>query len=93
MSRRHQLRQDAAQVRGRIDHRAGFVRRRIDHLLCQAKALACSPAALPVAFLCGMLAGHLRVSGIKRAYRLLTRLATQVKGLQIASSLAGSSIR
>lgn len=93
MSRRRQLRQETAQARGRIDRRAGFVHRRINHRICQAKALARSPTALPVAFFCGMLAGHLRVSGIKRAYRLLTRLATQVKGLQFAPSLVSSSIR
>lgn len=93
MSRRSQLRKEAAQVRGQIDRRACVIHQRMDQLMCQAMALARSPAALPAAFLCGMLAGHLRVSGIKRAYRLLNRLARQLKGLQIASSLASLSIR
>lgn len=92
MSRRSELRHEATQVRGQIDNRADVLHRRIDQMMCEARALARSPAALPVAFLCGVLAGHMRVSGIKRAYRLLSRPASQAKGLQIASSLAGLSI-
>lgn len=77
-------------MRGRIDHHACLVRQRIDSLLHQVRALARSPAALPVAFVCGILAERLGVSDIKSAYGFL---AGQVKAMQIVSSLIGSPAR
>lgn len=74
-------------MRGRIDRGAYLIRQRIDSLLHQVRALARSPAALPAAFVCGILAERLHVPGIKYAYGLL---ADQVKVMQIASSLIGS---
>ncbi len=56
----------------------------------QARALACSPAALPVAFVSGFLVERLRVPGIKGAYGFLVG---QVKAMQIVSSLIGSPVR
>lgn len=88
MSRCNQLRQEAVQVRGRIDRGACVIHQRIDSLMHQVRALARSPAALPVAFVCGILAERLHVPGIKRFYGLL---AGQVKVMQIASILIGPS--
>lgn len=90
MSRCKQLRQDAAQLRGRIDCRACFIHQRIDSLMQQLRALARSPAALPVAFACGILAQRLHVPGIKYVYGLLI---SQLKTMQIISSLIGSPAR
>ena len=87
MTSRSQLRHEAARARGRIDHRAGLVQRRIDNLMRQARALARSPAALPVAFVCGMLAGHLPAPDVQRVYQFWARLASQVKALQVAAGL------
>lgn len=89
MSRCKQLRQEAAQVRGRIDRRAWLVRQRLDSLMHGVRALARTPAALPLAFACGILVARLHVPGIKRAYRFL---AGQMKAMQIASSLIGSPV-
>lgn len=80
-------------MRGRIDRRAFIVRRRVDSLIHQVRALARGPAALPVAFVCGMLAGRMNGSGIKRAYGFLAGLAGSARTLRIASSLIGSTIR
>ncbi|ALP53577.1 hypothetical protein Tel_10770 [Candidatus Tenderia electrophaga] len=90
MSRCNQLRQEAAQARGRIDCRACLIRQRVDSLMHQARALARSPAALPVAFVCGILAERLHVPGIKCAYGFL---AGKVKAMQIVSSLIDSPAR
>lgn len=88
MSRRKKLKREAAQLRGRIEHRAGLVDLRIDVLMHRVRALARKPAALPVAFLCGILAERL-FPVIRRASRLL---GDQVKTMQIASSLVGLRI-
>ncbi len=93
MSRCNQLRQEAAQVRGRIDRDGCLIHRHIDNLMLQIRTLARSPAALPIAFVCGILAGRLHGSGMKCADGLLAGLAGQVRALQIASSLIGSSVR
>lgn len=90
MSRCSQLRREAAQTRGRIDRRACVIRRRIDSLMHRVRALARRPGALPVAFVCGILADRLHAPGVKYAYRFL---AGQVKVMQIASGLIGSPIR
>jgi hypothetical protein len=87
------LRQEAAQLRGRIDRRAGLIRQGIDSLMHRVRALARSPAALPVAFICGILAERLRVPGIKFVYGFLAGLAGQAKAMQIASSFIASSVR
>lgn len=93
MFRRKQLRREAARVRGRMDRRAGLLRQRIDRLIHRVYDLARSPAALPVAFISGILAERLRPPGIKRAYTILTALAGPSKALQIATTLIGSSLR
>jgi len=90
VSRGKQLRQEAAQLRGRIDCRACLVRRHIDSLMHRVRALARSPAALPIAFVGGILAERLHVTDIKYSYGFL---ATQVKAAQIISSLIGSPVR
>lgn len=79
-------------MHGRIDRRASFIRRRIDRLMHQVRALARHPAALPVAFACGILAERLLVPG-KGSYGLLAALAGQVKTMQLASSFIGSPVR
>jgi hypothetical protein len=84
------LRREAAQARDRIDRGACAIGRRIDRLKHRVRALARRPGALPVAFVCGILADRLHVPGIKYAYGLV---ADQVKAMQIASGLIGSSIR
>jgi len=88
MSRCSQLRQEAVQVRGRIDRGAGVIHQRIDRLMHQVRVLARNPAALPVAFICGFLAERLPVPDIKHFYGLL---AGQVNVMQIASLLIGPS--
>ncbi|QEW07524.1 hypothetical protein [Nitrincola iocasae] len=74
-------------MRGQIDRRAGAIHQRIDSYLHQVRALARHPAALPVAFVCGILAERLNLPGIKRVYGFLT---SQMKIMQIVSSLIGS---
>lgn len=93
MSRRNRLRREAAQLRGRIDRGACLVRQRIGSLMYPIRVLARSPAALPVAFVCGLLTARLHMPGIKCAYGLLAALAGQVNAIQIASSLIGSPVR
>lgn len=88
MSRCSQLRQEAAQVRDRIDHSACLLRQHLDNLMHKVRALARSPAALLVAFVCGIMAERLPVPGIKRFYGLL---AGQVNVMQITSLLIGQS--
>lgn len=90
MSTGNQLRQEAAQLRGRIDGRACLARQRIDSLMHRIRALARSPAALPIAFAGGVLAQRLYVSDIKCSYGFL---ASQMKAIQIISSLIGLPIR
>lgn len=90
MSRCSQLRQEAAQLRGRIDYRACLVRQHIDSLMYQVRALARSPAALPIAFVCGVLAERLYVTDIKCVSGFL---AGQMKVMQVVSSLIGSPVR
>lgn len=84
MSRGNQLRQEAAQLRGRIDYRACLARQRINSLMRRIRAQARSPAALPIAFAGGVLAQRLYVSDIKCSYGFL---ASQMKAMQIISSL------
>jgi hypothetical protein len=73
-----------------MDGRACFVRQRIDSLMRRVRALARSPAALPIAFVSGILAERMHVSGIKYAYGFLIG---QLKTMQIVSSLIGSPVR
>lgn len=77
-------------MRGRIDRDACLIHQRIDSLMHQALSLARSPAALPVAFVCGILVERLGVSDIKCAYGFL---AGQAKAMQIVSSLIDSTDR
>jgi hypothetical protein len=79
-------------LHGRIDRRASLVSQHIDSLMRQVRALARNPAALPVAFVCGILAERLLLPG-KGAYGLLAGLAGQVKVMQVASSFIGSPVR
>lgn len=90
MSRGNQLRQEAAQLSGRIDYRACLARQRINSLMHRIRAQARSPAALPIAFVGGVLAQRLYVSDIKYSYGFL---ASQMKAMQIISSLIGLPIR
>lgn len=90
MSRGKQLRQEAAQLRGRIDCRACIVRQRIDSLMQQIRTLARKPAALPIAFASGVLAERLHLSGIKYVYGLLI---SQLKTMQLISSIIGLQVR
>ncbi|MEX0624199.1 hypothetical protein [Saccharospirillum sp.] len=92
MSRRNQLKQEAAQLRGDIDRCTSLIHRRINGLMHQTMTLARSPAALPVAFASGVLAERIGVSGIKHAHQLITSLAGQVKAGQIISGYIRSSI-
>ena len=85
MSRRNQLRHEAARVRGQIDRRAGRVQQRVEHLMSEARALARGRFALPVAFVCGMLVGRAPVSGIDGIQGFLIRLARQMRALYLAS--------
>lgn len=92
MSRRSQLKQEAAQLRGDIDRCTSLIHRRINGLMHQTMALARSPAALPVAFVSGVLAERVGVPGIKNAHQVLTSLASQIKAGQVVSSYIRSSI-
>lgn len=84
MSRRHELKKDAAQTRGILDRRAILVHQRLDRLTARTRALASHPAALPAAFVFGIVAGRLQMPGIKCAYGLLIG---QVNALKLAVSL------
>lgn len=84
MSRRNELKKEAAQTRGLLDRRANVVYQRIDRLMNKTRALARHPAALPVAFVFGFVAGRLQMPGIQCAYGLLIG---QVKAMQLAASL------
>lgn len=78
-------------MRGRIDHRALVVRQRIDSLMHNVRTIARSPAAPPVAFICGFLLadrGQSVPGGIKRVHGLLTGLMGPAQALQIASAIA-----
>lgn len=77
-------------MRGRIDYRACLVRQRIASLMHKVRAMARKPAALPVAFVCGIAAERLHVLDFKFAYGFL---AGQVKAMQMVYSLTGSPIR
>ncbi len=66
-------------MRGRIDRRTWLIRRRVDLLRKPLRALVRNPAALPAAFVCGLLAGRLSISSIYCAYGVLTSLVNQVK--------------
>ncbi|WP_297186978.1 hypothetical protein [uncultured Porticoccus sp.] len=72
-------------MRGRIDHNVCLVCQRIDSFIRLARFLAGSPAALPLAFVAGILADRLRAPGIKYIYELLAGLAGQVKAMRAAS--------
>jgi hypothetical protein len=94
VARCKQLRQEAAQVRGRIDRRAGAMHLRFDSLMFQVLTLARSPAALPVAFVCGVLIERVHAaSPIRGVYGSLAGLLSPAKALQIATSLMGSLFR
>ncbi|HET8905050.1 MAG TPA: hypothetical protein VFN16_13730 [Saccharospirillum sp.] len=93
MFRRRQLKQEAAQLRGDIDRRACLVHQRIDSLKRETETLVRSPAALPVAFVAGILAERLGAPGIRNAREFLSSLAGQVKADQIIAGLISSSIR
>lgn len=93
MFRRYQLKQEAAQLRGDIDRRACLVHQRIDRLKHEAHALVRNPAALPVAFVAGILAERLGAPGIRNAREFLSSIAGQVKADQIIAGLIKSSIR
>lgn len=93
MFRRSQLRREATQLRGRIDRRTGRVRKCIDSRIDQARTLARNPAALPVAFVGGILAGRLDLPGTQRAYRLLIGLMDPAKALQIVASFIAAPNR
>ena len=87
MSRRKQLKQEAAQLRGRIDRDVTIIRQRIIKLMAELRSLARSPVALPVAFISGIVVDRLQIPGIKRLYGLM---AGQLKTVQIVSSFIGS---
>jgi len=84
MSRRHELKKEAAQTRALLDRRTTLVHQRLDRLITKTRALAGHPAALPVAFVFGIVAGRLQMPGIKCAYGLLIG---QVNGMKLAASL------
>lgn len=65
MSRRTELKLRAALLRGDIDRRADIAHQRINSLVGRATQLAHSPAALPIAFVSGVLAERLGMPGIK----------------------------
>ncbi|SFW97575.1 hypothetical protein SAMN02745752_00004 [Marinospirillum alkaliphilum DSM 21637] len=77
MSRCSQLKQEAAQLRGQMEHRTILVHQSINSLLQQLRTLARCPATLLLVFVCGMVAEQLRVPGIKRVYGLMARLLLQ----------------
>ena len=93
MSRRKQLSKEAVHLRGRIDRRASRIHRRMDSLIHRLRTLVCSPFAMPIAFVSGMVAGRLRVSNIKWVAGLLVGLASRVKAMQMATRLIGSAVR
>lgn len=77
-------------MRGRIDHNGHLVYQRIDSFIRLVRVLAGSSAALPLAFVAGILADRLHVPGIKCVYGLLADLAGQVKAMQTDSSDVGA---
>lgn len=89
MGRRKQLKREAALAGGRIDVGARLVRLRLDGLMVQLRTIARSPAALPIAFMGGIVAERLRMPGIKSVYR---QLVDQFKVLQVASIFLGLAI-
>lgn len=93
MAGRNQLKQEAAQLRGDIDRRACLAHQSIDKLRSRASRLALSPAALPIAFVSGILAERWGMPAIKNAHALLTSLAGQGKAEDLISGLMGSSLR
>ncbi len=93
MSKRTRLKHRAALLRGDIDRRADIAHQRIRNLVGRATRFAYSPAALPIAFVSGVLAGRLGMPGIKNARDLLTTLAGNVKAEDIISGQVGSSTR
>lgn len=70
--------------RARIDHNACLVCQRIDSFIRLARFLAGIPAALPLAFVAGILADRLRAPGFKYIYGLLAGLVGQVKAMRAA---------
>lgn len=90
MSGRKQLRREAAQARGRIDRRACLVSQRVGSRVDQLRVLARNPAALPVAFACGILAGRLRPQDIRQTCEFLAGLLRQARELQAALILMNS---
>lgn len=72
MAKRKQLRREAAHLHGRIDRRARLIHRYRDRRAHQAWALARHPAALPIAFACGVLVERMNVPGktLLAGYRL-----------------------
>ncbi len=93
MVRRKELKQQAAQLRGDIDHRVYFVHEQIDRLIHQASSMALSPAALPVAFVSGILAERWGMFAIKNAHTLLSSLSGQRKPEDMISGFIRSSLR
>lgn len=93
MSRRTELKQRAALLRGDIDRRADMAHQRIDSLVGRATRLAHSPAALPIAFVLGVLVERLGMPGIKNARELIATLAGNVNAEDIISGLVGASSR
>ena len=89
MFRCHQIRKEAAQVRGRIELRASRLELPVANLMNQLRTLARHPAAMPVAFVCGILVERLRVTG--KCSCLF--LAGQMKAMQIVSLLIGYPVR
>lgn len=89
MSRCKQLRNEAAQVRGRIVWRTSLLHQHIDNLMQQIRTLARHPAAMPIAFVCGVLVERQRISG-RYSYLFM---AGQMKAMQIVSFLIGSPVR
>lgn len=79
-------------MRGAIEHQACLLHERLDNLVHRARVLANGPAALPVAFACGILVERMGVPGIRTTYEFLASLAGEVKTRQIVSSLIGPSI-
>lgn len=78
-------------MREDIDHQARLVHQRFDSLIYRAISLAHSPAALPIAFGCGILADRAGTTGIRNTYDFLAGLASRVTTRQMVSSLLGSS--
>lgn len=77
-------------MRDRIDHNGYLIYQRIDSFIRLVRVLAGSSAALPIAFVAGILADRLRVPGIKCVYGLLADLAGQVKAMRTGSSGVGA---